>query len=74
MQEERENRRILTALLGHVRSAYSFSNFSVVTDHIFGVDLKRKMCYLNLHYLFSHFDNRSCHFFLNKRDLLDKKS
>lgn len=56
LQNERENRRIFTALLGHVRSVYSFLNFSIVADYIFVlvilyVCIKRKMCYLNLHYL-----------------------
>lgn len=37
LQDERENRRILTVLLGHVRSAYSFSNFHIVADYIFEV-------------------------------------
>lgn len=77
LQGERENRRIFTALLGHVRSVYSFSIFSIVADCIFGVDnfvcsLKEKnvlsefalpVIYYKWNYLFSHFDKRSCHFF-----------
>lgn len=85
LQDERESRRIFTALLGHVRSAYSFSNFHIVADYIFGVDnfVKEKnglsefalpVTYYKWNYLFSHFDKRSCNFFLNETDLLDKKS
>jgi len=50
LQDEKENGRIFAALLGPVRSAYSFSNFSIVADHIFGVRnfvcSLRKTCYL----------------------------
>lgn len=77
LQDERENRRIFIALLGHVKSACSFSNFNIVADHVFGVDnfvcsLKEKnvlsefalsVMYYKWNYLFSHFDKRSCHFF-----------
>ena len=76
LQDEKENGRIFAALLGPVRSAYSFSNFSIVADHIFGVRnfvcSLRKTCYLNLHYLLhttagiacsAIFGKISCHFF-----------
>lgn len=76
LQDESENRRIFSALLGHVRSAYRFSNFNIVAGYIFGVDnsvcsLKEKNVlpefavpdmYYKWNYLFSHFDKRSCHF------------
>lgn len=75
LQDERENRRIFTALLGHVSSVRSFSNFNIVAGYIFGVDnfvclLKEKnvlsefallVMYYKWNYLFSHFD-KSCHF------------
>lgn len=86
LQNERENRRIFTALLGHVRSVYSFLNFSIVADYIFGVGnfvclLKEKnvfsefalpVIYYKWNYLFSHFDKRSCDF-KNYTGFLDKK-
>lgn len=76
LQDDSENRRIFAGLLGHVRSACSFSNFSIVAHHIldvnnFACSLKEKnvllefllpVMYYKWNYLFSHFDKRSCYF------------
>lgn len=87
LQNERESRRIFTALLGHVRSVYSFLNFSIVADYIFGVgnaicwskeknvlsEFALPVIYYKCNYLFSHFDKRSCHFKDYTVAFLDKK-
>lgn len=88
LRNERESRRIFTALLGYVRSVYSFLNFSIVADYIFGVGdsvcLRKEKNYLlpefalpviycKCNYLFSRFDKRSCHFKDYTVAFLDKK-
>lgn len=86
LQNERENRRIFTALLGRVRSVYSFLNFSIVAEYIFGIgnfvcllkenntlsEFELPVIYYKCNYLFSPFDKRSCHF-KNYTAFLDKK-
>lgn len=87
LQNERENRRIFTALLGHVRSVYSFLNFSIAADYIFGVgntvywskeknvlsEFALPVLYYKCNYLFSCFDKRSCNFKDYTVAFLDKK-